>query len=142
MQSLKCAKNTRTLRQEVAKSKFQVSLKLNSQKFMDKPENLICKCDGLSYPVMSYLCKKVIILDLEHNSGNIVEICAKNVVEMFYTLVNPGESLNARFSKLTGIKNENIKNSPSIKIVMEWFLEFVEKIVYTIESKTNITLMD
>jgi DNA polymerase III epsilon subunit family exonuclease len=76
-----------------------------------------------------------IVFDLETTGGNperngITEIFAikvegEEVLETFYSLVNPGMSIPPIVRKMTGITNKMVRNEPKIHKVMPDFLDFI-----------------
>ena len=78
-----------------------------------------------------------IVFDIETTGGNpqkngITEICALKVregqvLQKFYTLVNPQRSIPPIVRKMTNITNQMVKNAPKIDEVMPLFVEFIEQ---------------
>jgi len=78
-----------------------------------------------------------IVFDIESTGGNpqkngITEICALKVragevLQKFYTLVNPERSIPPIVRKMTNITNQMVKDAPKIDEVMPLFVDFVEQ---------------
>lgn len=76
-----------------------------------------------------------IVLDIEttglskymHNITEIAAVKIKDdkIVDEFHTLINPKEPIPRFITRLTGITNEMVKNSPTIKEALPDFLEFL-----------------
>ena len=67
---------------------------------------------------------------LEASQERIIEIGAVKVSdgkiqESFSSLVNPGRQISRKITRLTGIKNSDIKNAPAISEVLPSFLDFI-----------------
>ncbi|HPC34634.1 MAG TPA: 3'-5' exonuclease [Candidatus Absconditabacterales bacterium] len=80
--------------------------------------------------------KYYIVLDIETTGlskykHQITEIAAikfdgENVLDKFHTLVNPQKNIPSMITKLTGITNEMVKDSPTISEVVPDFLNFIQ----------------
>ncbi len=78
-----------------------------------------------------------IVFDIETTGGNpekngITEICALKVhkgevVQKFYTLVNPERSIPPIVRRMTNITNQMVRNAPKIDEVMPEFVQFIEE---------------
>jgi len=67
---------------------------------------------------------------LEASQERIIEIGAVKVAdgqiqESFSSLINPGKQISRKITKLTGIKNSDVKNAPAISEVLPDFLDFI-----------------
>ena len=78
----------------------------------------------------TYVCIDLETTGLNPKTDRIIEIGAVKVekgieTEIFESLVNPGRSLEERIIALTGIRNEDLVEAPTIDEVLPKFLEFV-----------------
>lgn len=78
----------------------------------------------------TYVCIDLETTGLNPKTDRIIEIGAVKVekgieTEIFESLVNPGRSLEERITTLTGIRNEDLEEAPTIDEVLPKFLEFV-----------------
>lgn len=79
--------------------------------------------------VNSFICLDLETTGLNPKTDKIIEIGAiriENGIETgtFETFVNPGRLLEERITELTGIRDEDLQNVPSIREVLPAFLEF------------------
>ena len=80
--------------------------------------------------VNSFICLDLETTGLNPKTDKIIEIGAiriENGIETgtFETFVNPGRLVEERITELTGIRDEDLQNAPSIREVLPAFLEFV-----------------
>ncbi len=79
---------------------------------------------------------KLLTLDIEttglnHNGNKIIEIGCIEIKDrkitnnMFHTYINPEIVINEEITKITGIKNEFLKNKPKFKEIVDDFLKFI-----------------
>ena len=91
--------------------------------------------EDLSHLDEPLVTSRYIVFDIETTGGNpgkngITEICALkfqqgNIIDTFYSLVNPKISVPPIVRRMTGITNELLKNAPMIEDVMPSFVEFI-----------------
>lgn len=82
------------------------------------------------------MSKKYIVLDIETTGlskykHQITEIAAikfdgSEVIGTFQTLINPERNIPSFITKLTGISNEMVKNSPTVFEILPDFLNFIQ----------------
>ena len=97
----------------------------------DDDKAVTCKCS-------ENLDGEFVVLDIETTGLNpfkdrITEISAKKIkngeiLDSFYSLVNPEIHISERVAKLTGITNEMIKDSEKIEVVLKRFISFCSNI--------------
>lgn len=83
------------------------------------------------------LPRDFVLIDLETTGldpcfDNIIELCAVRVVDLvaqesWKSLVNPGYELDDFIVSLTGITDEMLSDAPSIDLVLDDFLAFIDK---------------
>lgn len=81
--------------------------------------------------INSFICLDLETTGLNPKTDKIIEIGAirvENGIEMqtFETFVNPGRLVEDRITKLTGIRDEDIKDAPVIEEILPEFLEFAK----------------
>lgn len=79
--------------------------------------------------IQDYVCLDLETTGLDPKTDKIIEIGAVKVrdgeiVESFQSFVNPGRMLPVKIIELTGIRDEDLKDAPSIEEVLPSFLEF------------------
>lgn len=80
---------------------------------------------------------KYIVFDIEASGGNpqkngLTEVCALKVhdgeiVDQFYTLVNPEVRIPPIVRRMTGINQKMVQNAPLAKEIMPKFMEFIDE---------------
>ncbi len=80
----------------------------------------------------SYICVDLETTGLNPKQDKIIEIGACKVidgivVERFETFVNPERKLEERIVELTGIRDEDLENAPTIEMILPQVLAFLEE---------------
>lgn len=80
--------------------------------------------------IKSYVCVDLETTGLNPKTDKIIEIGAVKVVEgeivdRFSSFVNPGRKLEERIVELTGIRDEDLADAPTIEVVLPQIIEFI-----------------
>lgn len=80
-------------------------------------------------------CKSYVVIDIEttglsRKNDRIIEIAANlykdgSLSDQFHTYVNPGFHIPNSITQLTGIRDSDVENSPSVQNVKKSFLQFI-----------------
>ena len=91
----------------------------------------------LTYTKVRKLTPDFVVLDFEttglsHFNDEIIQVAAVRYInfeekDKFVTFVKPSNSIPSRITEITGITNNDVKNSPSINSVLPTLLEFIER---------------
>ncbi len=120
--------NKTKITNEVVNPSFNITFEFDSHKPRKKSLYSKTKTHKL---VDDYVVFDLETTGLNNSSNEIIEISAlkynNNVlVDKFSKLVKPQECIPAKITKITGITNEMVENSPSIDEVLPQFIKFID----------------
>ena len=100
-----------------------------------QPDVLLGGISEINDDAQRVLCKQWVVLDVETtglspDTDRVIEVAANKydqgrLVDSFSSLVNPGRKIPAEITKLTGIRNEDLKNAPAFVEIAQTVRDFI-----------------
>lgn len=120
---------------------------VNVANFIDTIERKLCHLTNRTpdtlYSYFNYVTLSLQTSGINKDYNYILEISALKInygeiIDEFYTLINPIRTIKSEVTKRTGITNEMVSSAPTLDIALINFKKFIEDYALIIYNSTNI----